>query len=105
MIRKLENIIIEIISAPSGEDIGFCFSIKDPFIENTIIIKSIGIMQSYQKKGVGAALMHSHHKNAESRGARQAIYALIRTGNTVTQLPYPGAVSFRKYISMEKMIN
>ncbi len=101
--RNIDNVLIQIISDKYGKDVGFCSSIIDQK-RNIIILKTIGILPEYQNKRVGAALLYEQHKIASERKFSKEIYALIKLGNIVTKLPYPGFKVIRKYIVLEKKI-
>jgi len=101
--KNIDNLIIQIISDQDGNDIGFCSSIIDSK-RNIIILKTIGILPEYQNKRVGAALLYEQHKVATDRKFSKEIYALIKLGNIVTKLPYPGFKVIRKYVALEKKL-
>ena len=98
------NLLMEIIYNPEGEAVGFCSSIFDPIDRENIVLKSIAVLPEYQNMKLGAALIYSQHKKVYERGISKMIYALIRMGNTVTKLPYPGVEIIRKYVALEKKI-
>jgi GNAT superfamily N-acetyltransferase len=100
---RLNNVIIQIISDKSGKDVGFCSSILDP-INKSMILKTIGVLPEYQNKRIGSALLYYQHRKAKEMGLSKEIYALIKLGNTVTKLPYPGAKIIRKYVGLERQI-
>ncbi|MAG47154.1 hypothetical protein CL617_00990 [archaeon] len=100
--RMLDQTFIQIISNSDGRDVGFCTSIIDPLQKQTIVLKTIGVLPEYQGKRVGAALLYEQHKKAQELGATKEIYALIKIGNIITKLPYPGIEVIRKYVLMEK---
>ena len=101
--QNIDNLSIQIISDKDGNDVGFCSSIIDP-INKIIILKTIGVLQEYQNKRFGAALLHYQHKIAKEKEFAKEIYALIKLGNIVTKLPYPGIKVIRKYVALEKEI-
>jgi len=101
--KNINNLSIQIISDKDKNDIGFCSSIIDP-INKIIILKTIGVLPEYQNKRVGAALLHYQHKIAQEKEFTKEIYALIKLGNIVTKLPYPGIKVIRKYVALEKEI-
>lgn len=101
--NNIENLSIQIISDKNNEDIGFCSSIIDRS-NKIMILKTIGVLPEYQKKKVGAALLYYQHKLAKEKGLTKEIYALIKLGNIVTKMPYPGVKVIRKYVTMEKVI-
>ena len=101
--KNLNNLMIQIISNKEGEDVGFCSSIVDS-INNVIVLKTIGVLPEYQNKRIGAALLYYQHKKAKDMKLSKEIYALIKLGNIVTKLPYPGIKIIRKYVGLEKKI-
>ncbi len=101
--KNLNNLMIQIISDKDGKDVGFCSSIIDP-INNLIVLKTIGVLPEYQNKRIGAALLYYQHKKAKEMKLSKEIYALIKLGNIVTKLPYPGIKIIRKYVGLEKQI-
>lgn len=96
--------LIEIIVNPSGEGVGFCFSVPDPFNPNTLIMKTLAVKDTERRKGLGAALLHSQHLKAKKLGFNKLIYALIREENTIKKLPYPDARIISKYRTYKKTI-
>jgi hypothetical protein len=95
---------IEIVSNPEGKDIGFCFSIKDPLNPNIIILKTIGVLNEFQGKKIGAGLLYSQHKKASEEGCNKFIYVLISDDTKIKKLPYPGARVIRNYKTYEKKV-
>lgn len=76
------------------EPIGMCYS----FVEGKqLIMKTIGVIPEYQGQGVSRFLAFSQHTKAKEDKLESVIYALIRTGNVVSKMPYPGVEIFRKY--------
>jgi len=100
---NINNLMIQIISDKEGEDVGFCSSIIDP-LNNLIVLKTIGILPEYQNKRIGAALLYYQHKKVQDMKLSKEIYALIKLGNIVTKMPYPGIKVIRKYVGLEKQI-
>jgi len=101
--NNINNLMIQIISDKEGNDVGFCSSIIDP-INNLIVLKTIGVLPEYQNKRIGAALLYYQHKKAQDMKLSKEIYALIKLGNIVTKMPYPGINVIRKYTGLEKQI-
>jgi GNAT superfamily N-acetyltransferase len=107
---KTDDAIIEVVYAEDGQErntipVGFCFSVPDPLRSGTMILKTIAVLPSHQQHGIGAALLHSLHRAAVERGVHTCIYALIRMGNNVSKLPYPGAKIIREYWTFEKQLS
>lgn len=102
--KNLRNILMEIVYDKNDNPIGFCSSVIDPIKDKTIILKTIAVLPEYQNKKIGAALLYSQHKEASERRFAKEIYALIRIGNVVTKMPYPGITIIRNYVALEKTI-
>ena len=102
--KILDQILIQIISNKDNVDVGFCSSIIDPLGKNVIVLKTIGVLPEYQSKKIGAALLHAQHEKAQKIGVSKEIYTLIKMGNIITKLPYPGIKLIRKYVLLEKEI-
>lgn len=101
--NDINNLVIQIISDKEGKDVGFCSNIIDS-ISNLIVLKTIGVLPEYQNKRIGAALLYYQHKKAQDMNLSKEIYALVKLGNIVTKMPYPGIKIIRKYIALEKKI-
>lgn len=102
--KNLKNLLMEIVYDKNDNPVGFCSSVIDPIKDKTIILKTIAVLPEYQNKKIGAALLYSQHKEASERGLTKEIYALIRMGNVVTKMPYPGITIIRNYVALEKTI-
>lgn len=77
--------------------IGFSYS----FVQNNILImKSLAVLPKYQGEGASKYLIFSQHSKAQEDELEAAIYALVRVGNNVAKMPYPGVEIFRNYSSM-----
>ena len=68
--------------------------------DDTLILKTLALEPSFQGKGLGNALIHKIHSDAEGKCTRM-IYALIRFENNVKRLPKDGAVVFREYSAFD----
>lgn len=64
--------------------------------DETLILKTLALDSSFQGKGLGNALIHRIHSDAQGHCMRM-IYALIRYENNVKRLPKDGASIFREY--------
>lgn len=77
--------------------IGACHS----FVQNNqLVMKTIGVLPEFQNQGISRTLIYSQHKKAHQDGLSAVIYALVRTGNAVTKMPYPGVKIYRTYQTM-----
>lgn len=84
----------------SGDNpVGFCYS----FVESDkLVMKTIGLVPELRNTGASRILIYSQHKKAQEDNLKAVIYALIRTGNVVSKMPYPGVEIFRNYFTMIK---
>ncbi len=81
------------------QPVGFCYS----FVEgNKLIMKTIGLIPEVRATGASKILIHSQHQKASEDKLEAVIYALVRTGNVVSKMPYPGVEIFRNYFTMVK---
>jgi hypothetical protein len=96
---KINPRYVEILM--SGDDpVGFCYS----FVEgDKLIMKTIGLIPEMRNTGASRILIYSQHKKAFEDNLKAVIYALIRTGNVVSKMPYPGVEIFRNYFTMIKI--
>lgn len=76
------------------EPIGFSYNL---LIGNTLIMKTIGVKNEWQEKGVGNALVHEIHQFAQQKSISKVIYALIRADNKIQHFPKDDVQIFRKY--------
>jgi ribosomal protein S18 acetylase RimI-like enzyme len=79
--------------------VGFCGTLKED--ENTLICKTICVLPEYQGMGLGNALAYKIHVDAQEKGIKKIIYALIREGNNIKNFPQVDTVIFRRYTSFE----
>ncbi len=95
---------IEIVEDKQGNAAAFCFTLPNPLNKNQIILKTIGVLPEYQRKHIGAALLHSQHTKAKEDGFKEFYYPLIRVGNNIGNLPYDGYEIITEYLTFEKSI-
>ena len=81
------------------QPIGACHSFVH---HNQLVIKTIGVLPEFQKHGAGGLLIYSQHIKAAEDNLDAAIYALVRVGNAVTKMTYPGVDIFRRYLTFEQ---
>jgi len=79
--------------------VGFCGTLKED--ATTLICKTICILPEYQGMGLGNALAYKIHIDAQEKGIKKIIYALIREGNNIKNFPQVDTVIFRRYASFE----
>ena len=65
----------ELLRDPLGKEIGFSFGVPDR-INNTFIIKTIGVLPEYRYSSGGVLLGESQVRHAQRSGFNSVIYAL-----------------------------
>lgn len=75
--------------------IGFC----SVFFENKnkLIFKTFAVHPSFQRQGVGGAIVHLVHRHAKEQGVEAIIYALVRDGNNIKYYPKDDVSIIRTY--------
>jgi|SRR3989344_5026363 len=82
--------------------IGYCSILIED--NESLILKTIAILPEFQSFGLGNALIHKIHIDAQKNQCKKIIYALIREDNGVKRLPKDDAVIFRRYVAFESNI-
>ncbi len=82
--------------------IGYCSILLED--SDSLILKTIAILPEFQSFGLGNALIHKIHIDAQKNQCKKIIYALIREDNGVKRLPKDDAVIFRRYVAFESNI-
>lgn len=77
----------------------YCYKYND-----SLIIKTIGVIEQYQGTGISKLLIKEVHKRALADGLKTAIYALVRNDNRVSKMKRPGVKITRQYITMKKEV-
>jgi hypothetical protein len=80
--------------------VGFAYSFVQ---DQRLIMKSIGVVPAYHGAGLSKYLIYSQHRKAQEDGLESVIYALIRLGNNVTKMPYPGVKQIRSYRTLVRI--
>ncbi len=101
LLPYVHSTFIEIIESSAKIPVGFCFSIPNPNNKKQLIMKTIGVLEAYQRQNLGAALLYSQHEKAKKMGYTELYYPLIRMGNNVTKLPYKGYTIITEYGTYE----
>ena len=70
-----------------------------------MILKTMGILPEWQGRGLGNALVHKIHLDAQHRGITSMIYALIRDANQIRNFPRDDARVIREYACLSYKIN
>lgn len=84
--------------------IGYVFCVEDPIRPGLLLIKTIALLPEYRGQHLGAALIAFSHENALTRGLKTFEYLLIRTGNIITKMSYPGVKAIRRFVTFSKKI-
>lgn len=82
-----------------GRLIAFCIV----FYENneTVILKTLAVHPAYQQHGIGGALAHLVHFDAQQQGIRTIVYALVRDDNNIRFFPKDDVSIIRRYSLFE----
>ncbi len=83
-----------------GKDlIGFCNVFYEE--EKVIILKTLAIHPLFQKHGIGSAIAHLIHSDANKSEVKKIIYALIRDDNNIKFFPKEDVLNIRTYSLFE----
>lgn len=97
--EKIEKYISSIyLLKKYNEIIGFCTNLS---YNKTLIMKTIAVLPEYQTLGLGNAIVHKVHYDAEKDKIDKIIYALVRKTNKVKYFPTDDIKVFREYIGFE----
>jgi len=99
ILHTMDLSYIQIAEDEDSRPIGFCFSLVNPYKEDQIILKTIGVLHEIRRQNIAGALLYSQHIKAE--GFKEFYYPLIRTGNSVTKFPYGGYDIITEYLVFE----
>jgi predicted GNAT family acetyltransferase len=101
--KKFSDYISSIYTVTKNNKlIGYCVNM---LINDTMIIKTIGVSNEYQGMGIGNALVYKVHSDAINSGnISKIIYALIKKENQVKHFPTDDIQIFREYSSFEYSI-
>ena len=84
------------------ELVGFCSTLRE---KNSLILKTMGILSDWQGRGLGNALVHKIHWDAQQKGISSMIYALIRDTNQIRNFPRDDARVIREYACLSYKIH
>ncbi|MEO7994186.1 MAG: N-acetyltransferase [bacterium] len=94
-----------LIAEHNGEPVGFMFNISN-YAEGatpaTVIMKTFAVLPGRAYAGLGNLLLGASNAHAYALGYRQAIYALIWTGNNSRIIADRFAIPFREYTLFAK---
>lgn len=105
LLKKIDTYFFEIVENEDKKIIGFCFTIKNPYDDSQIILKTIGVLKAYRQNHIAAALLYSQHTKAKENGFREFYYPLIKVDNNVTKFPYGGYKIITEYSAFELDLN
>jgi len=105
ILDKIDPYFFEIIETKESEPVGFSFAIPNPFIEEQLILKTMGVLKEYQGKKLASTFMYSQHTKAKEKGYNECYYPLIRIGNNISKFPYQGYEIITNYVSFELIFN
>jgi hypothetical protein len=70
--------------------------------QKKLIVKTIAILPKYRGRHLSGLLIRKVHEAAAVDGLSEAVYAMIRVGNTVYNMKKPGISVARRYVTMRK---
>ena len=100
---KIKEFISSVYTVMTGTElIGFCSNIG---YENTLVMKTIGVLPEWQGKGIGNALVYAVHRDACEKGITKIIYGLVKKDNKVKHFPMDDIEVFREYSAFEFIVS
>jgi len=96
--RLLDPELVVFACDSGGREIGFLFAYT---AHDAVHFKTLGVLGSWRRSGVGAALAHHGYGTAIRRGIREANHALMRDDNASQGLDAGLGVVFRRYLLYE----
>ena len=94
---QLDPDLLIFVTDPTGEPVGFSFSMPDPRQPGTINVKTLGTLARVHGLGIGAALAHEIYRRFEARGFTRVNHCLMRAGNLADLLDRHKAQVTREY--------
>lgn len=82
--------------------VGYLFAVHDPLRPSVLLMKTIAVTPAYQRRHIAIALAALAHQEALQAGCTEVEYLLVRTGNNVNAMPYPGVRPIRKFLNFSK---
>jgi hypothetical protein len=101
LLNKIDTKYFEIVEDKDNKPIAFCFTIINPYHDDQIILKTIGVLKEHRNNHIAAALLYKQHLTAQKEGFSEFYYPLIRVGNNVTKFPYQGYEIITEYVAFE----
>lgn len=101
LLKIIDTKFFEIVKDKNNNPVAFCFTIINPYHNDQIILKTIGVLKDSRNKHIAAALLHHQHLIAQKDGFKEFYYPLIRVGNNVTKFPYQGYEIITEYATFE----
>lgn len=86
----------------AGEPVGFSFSVPDHRQQQTVNLKTFGVMPHVRGAGVGAALAYEAYQRFQTKGYSRVNHCLMRSGNRADQFDRGLAKITREYVLYEK---
>ena len=79
------------------------FIVSRPY-QNSLVLKTIGVLPQYRGKGIADILVRRVHQQAKSDGLKRAIYSTTRLSTRVYAKKRPGVNVFRHYMTLHKVL-
>ncbi len=84
--------------------VGYLYTLRDPQRDEVLLMKTVAVLPDYQRKHLAIALACKAHQDALQNGITSVEYLLVRTGNNVNAMPYPGVESIRSFAVFSKLL-
>lgn len=90
------------IARDHNQLVGYLFVVPDPLRPSVLLMKTVAVAPAYQRRHIAIALAAIAHQEALQAGCTEVEYLLVRTGNNVNAMPYPGVQPIRKFLDYSK---
>ena len=94
---KIDPDLLIFVLDPNGDPVGFSFIVPDHHQPGLANIKTMGILPSEKRKGVGAALTYETYQRLRAKGFFRVNHCLMRAGNRADQFDRGLAEITREY--------
>lgn len=98
---------IFLLKNKENKSVGFFFAVPDLYNPELkrVVLKTTGVLSSFQGKGLGKAMFYFIYKNAKNDGFKEFIFSTMATGNDrIQELTGKDISIYRKYEVYEKNI-
>lgn len=89
------------VAYDNKEPVGFIVAYPH---QDSLVIKTIGVLPSYRGKRISNLLVRRVHDQASRDGLKTAIYSTIRESTKVYKMKRPGLVIHRRYVTLHRSL-